>query len=65
MLRLAFRNLMARKGRLFMSALGVIASCTFLAGVFVFSDTITSSFDKLFANAYRNTTVVVRSSNVI
>jgi len=65
MLRLAFRNLMARKGRLFMSALGVIASCTFLAGVFVFSDTITSSFDKLFANAYRNTSVVVRSSNVI
>jgi putative ABC transport system permease protein len=65
MLRLALRNLMARKGRLFMSALGVIASCTFLAGVFVFSDTITSSFDRLFANAYHNTSVVVRSSNVI
>ena len=65
MLRLALRNLMARKGRLFMSALGVIASCTFLAGVFVFSDTITSSFDRLFANAYHNTSIVVRSSNVI
>ena len=65
MLRLALKNLWARKGRLLMSAVGVIASCAFLAGVFVFGDTIKGSFNRMFASAYRNTSVVVRSSNVI
>lgn len=65
MLRIALKNLMARKGRLLMSAIGVIASCAFLAGVFVFGDTITGSFNRTFANAYRNTSAFVRSSNSI
>ena len=34
-------------------------------GVFVFTDTIRGSFDRLFANAYENTDAYVRSSNVI
>jgi putative ABC transport system permease protein len=63
MLRIALKNVLARKGRLFLSALGVIASCAFLSGVFVFSDTIQGTFDRLFVNAYRNTDAVVRSSN--
>lgn len=65
MLRIALKNVMARKGRLLLSALGVIASCTFLSGVFVFGDTIQGSFDRLFANAYDKVDAVVRSSNVI
>ena len=40
-------------------------ACAFLSGVFVFSDTIRGTFDKLFANAYENTDAFVRSSNEI
>lgn len=65
MFRITLKSLMGRKGRLLLSALGVIASCTFLAGVFVFNDTITGSFNRIFADAYAKTDAVVRSSNKI
>ena len=65
MFRIALKNVMARKGRLLLTAIAVIAGCAFLSGVFVFSDTIRGSFDRLFANAYENTDAFVRSSNVI
>jgi putative ABC transport system permease protein len=63
--RIALKSVLARKGRMLLSSLGVIASCTFLCGVFVFGDTIQGSFDRLFANAYANVDTVVRSSNAI
>ncbi len=65
MLRIALKNVLARKGRLLLSALAVIAGCTFLSGVFVFSDTINGSIDSLFATAYDKTDAFVRSSVVI
>src|SRR5687768_13001341 len=65
MFRVALKGALARKGRLFLTSLAVIAGCAFLSGVFVFSDTIRGSFDRLFANAYENTDAFVRSSNVI
>ena len=65
MFRITLKSLLARKGRLVLSALGVIASCTFLSGVFVFNDTISASFNRIFASAYENTDAVVRSSNKI
>ncbi len=65
MLRIALKNVLARKGRLLLSALAVIAGCAFLSGVFVFSDTINGSIDKLFATAYDKTDAYVRSSVVI
>ena len=65
MLRIALKNVLARKGRLLLTAMAVIASCAFLSGVFVFSDTITGSFNRLFANAFSKTDAFVRSSNVI
>lgn len=65
MFRIALKSVLARKGRMLLSSLGVIASCTFLCGVFVFGDTIQGSFDRLFANAYANVDTVVRSSNSI
>ncbi|MCB1000255.1 MAG: FtsX-like permease family protein [Acidimicrobiales bacterium] len=65
MFRLAFKSALARKGRLVLTSLAVIAGCAFLSGVFVFSDTIQGSFDKLFADAYEDTDAFVRSSNVI
>lgn len=65
MFRIALKSALARKGRLLLTSLAVIAGCAFLSGVFVFSDTIRGSFDRLFANAYENTDAFVRSSNVI
>ncbi len=65
MFRIALRSTMARKGRILLTSLAVIAGCAFLAGVFVFSDTINASFEKIYTNAYAKTDAVVRSSNVI
>lgn len=65
MFRIALKGALARKGRLLLTSLAVIAGCSFLSGVFVFSDTIRGSFDRLFANAYEDTDAFVRSSNVI
>lgn len=65
MLRIALKGVLARKGRLLLTALAIIAGCAFLSGVFVFSDTIRATFDRLFANAYASTDAYVRSANVI
>jgi putative ABC transport system permease protein len=65
MFKIALKSTMARKGRLLLTSLAVIAGCAFLSGVFIFSDTIRSSFDTLFANAFEKTDAFVRSSNVI
>ncbi len=65
MLRIALKNVLARKGRLLLSSLAVIAGCTFLSGVFVFSDTINGSIDRLFATAFEKTDGHVRSAVVI
>lgn len=65
MFRISLKSALARKGRLLLTSLAVIAGCAFLSGVFVFSDTIRGSFDRLFANAYEGTDAFVRSSNVI
>lgn len=65
MFKIALKSTMARKGRLALTAIAVIAGCAFLSGVFVFTDTINGSFERLFANAYAKTDAFVRSSNVI
>ena len=65
MLRIALKNVLVRKGRLLLSSLAVIAGCTFLSGVFVFSDTINASIDDLFATAFEKTDAHVRSAVVI
>jgi putative ABC transport system permease protein len=65
MLRIALKNTLAHKGRFVLTALAVIIGTAFLAGSFIFTDTIQRTFDNLFADVYENTDAVVRSSNVI
>ena len=65
MLKIALKNVLARKGRLLLSALAVIAGCAFLSGVFVFSDTINDTIEKVFATAFDKTDAYVRSANVV
>ncbi|HRE03186.1 MAG TPA: hypothetical protein PLV68_17945, partial [Ilumatobacteraceae bacterium] len=62
MFRIALKNTLARKGRLLLSSLAIIAGCAFLSGVLVFGDTINSQIDKLFATAYENVDGYVRSA---
>lgn len=65
MWRLSLKNVWSRKGRLLLTALAVIAGTAFLSGVFVFTDTMQSSFDSMFADAFKDTDAYVRSSKVI
>src|SRR5215813_5294760 len=65
MFKLARKSTMAHKRRLIGTALSVIIGIAFLAGTFVFTDTIKQTFDNLFANVFRNTDVYVRSNQSI
>ena len=65
MFKLSLKHIWSRKGRLVLTALAVIAGTAFLSGVFVFTDTIKASFDRIFATAYEKTDAYVRSGNVI
>jgi putative ABC transport system permease protein len=65
MFKLARKSTMAHKRRLIGTALSVIIGIAFLAGTFVFTDTIKRTFDNLFANVFKNTDVYVRSNQKI
>src|SRR6478735_6361315 len=65
MFKLSLKNVLARKGRLLLTAAAIIAGTTFLSGVFVFSDTIRGTFDQIFSSAYAKTDAFVRSTNKV
>jgi putative ABC transport system permease protein len=64
-LRLALRSTLAKKRRLVGTALSVVLGIAFLSGTLVFTDTIRSTFDDLFASIYRDTDAYVRSSSKV
>uniref|UniRef100_UPI003531AA98 ABC transporter permease n=1 Tax=Streptomyces sp. KL118A TaxID=3045153 RepID=UPI003531AA98 len=57
MLKATLRSFLAHKGRLALSALAVILSVAFVAGSLIFSDTVTRTFDRLFASTSADVTV--------
>ncbi|HET7490190.1 MAG TPA: ABC transporter permease, partial [Acidimicrobiales bacterium] len=61
MFRTTLKGLLARKGRLFMTALAVTLGVSFMAGTLVLTDTIGKTFDDLFADVYKDTDAVVRA----
>ena len=65
MFKIALKGILARKGRLLLTSLAVILGTSFLAGTFIFSDTLTKSFKDLFADVFDDTDAYVRSSVVI
>ena len=65
MFKLTLKSILARKGRLFLTSLAVILGTSFLAGTYIFSDTLTKSFNDLFADVFDSTDAYVRSSVVI
>ena len=64
MFRTTIKGLLAHKLRLLTTALAVMLGVAFMAGTLVFSDTITRTFDNLFADVYKNTDAVVRAEKV-
>ncbi|GGK83101.1 FtsX-like permease family protein [Streptomyces flaveus] len=60
MLKATLRSFLAHKGRLLLSALAVLLSVAFVAGSLIFSDTVTRTFDRLFASTSADVTVLPR-----
>lgn len=62
MLKATLRSFLAHKGRLLLSALAVVLSVAFVAGSLIFSDTVTRTFDRLFASTSADVTVNPRKA---
>src|SRR5829696_6167932 len=60
MLRTTLRTIAGHKLRMLTTGLAVALGVAFLAGTLVLSDTLTKTFDDLFADVYENTDAVVR-----
>ncbi|MGW1027205.1 ABC transporter permease [Streptomyces sp. NPDC002577] len=50
MLKATLRSFLAHKGRLVLSALAIVLSVAFVSGSLIFSDTVSRTFDRLFAS---------------
>ena len=57
---MTIKGVLARKRRLFTTALAVTLGVAFMAGTLVLSGTIGKTFDDMFGDAYKNTDAVVR-----
>src|SRR3954452_7093783 len=63
MLRITLRSLFARKLRLLLSALAIVLGVGFVAGTLILTDTMNRTFDNLFADIDKNTSVKVRAQS--
>jgi putative ABC transport system permease protein len=63
MRKIAVRGLLARKLRLALTALAVALGVTLIAGTYIFTDTITKSFDTIFAQTNKGTDVALSPNN--
>ncbi|MGI8881136.1 MAG: ABC transporter permease [Jatrophihabitans sp.] len=61
MRKVSLRNLAAHKIRLALTVISVVLGTAFIAGSFVFTDTLQTTFNKVFANAYKGVDVHVDS----
>jgi len=61
MIRTALKTVFAHKLRLALTALSVMTGVAFIAGTFIFTDTIDRTFSDLFADAFAGQDVVVQS----
>lgn len=64
MLTVILRGLRARKVRLLLTGLSVVLGVSFLAGTFVFTDSVRASFDRVFASTAVDVDLVVRASSI-
>lgn len=60
-LKTSLRGFLAHKGRMVLSAVAVLLSVAFVCGTLVFTDTMGTTFDKLFAQANSDVTVTPKA----
>ncbi len=65
MLRASLKSLFAHKARLAMTALSIVLGVAFVAGSFVFTDTINARFETLFTDVYAGVDATVRPDESI
>ncbi|MFE0652924.1 ABC transporter permease [Streptomyces sp. NPDC059534] len=63
-LKTSLRNFFAHKGRMALSAVAVLLSVAFVSGTLVFTDTMNTTFDKLFASTASDVTVNPKGASV-
>ena len=61
MFRTTLKNALGHKLRLLLTTVSVVLGVAFIVGTLVLTDTINSTFDRLFTDANRNTSVNVRA----
>jgi putative ABC transport system permease protein len=64
-LKVALKGLLARKLRTVLTGFAVVLGVAFVAGTFIFTDTIDASFKDLFERASKGTDVSVQSRNAV
>jgi putative ABC transport system permease protein len=62
MVRFALRTVFAHKLRLILTALSIVMGVAFIAGTFIFTDTIDETFRDLFENSYAGQDVIVQTA---
>ncbi|MEV5848743.1 FtsX-like permease family protein [Streptomyces sp. NPDC051985] len=62
-MKTSMRNFFAHKGRMALSAIAVLLSVAFVCGTLVFTDTMNTTFDKLFAATSADVTVSAQSAS--
>ncbi|MFI0164815.1 ABC transporter permease [Streptomyces sp. NPDC017095] len=62
-LRTSMRNFLAHKGRMALSAVAVLLSVAFVCGTLVFTDTMNTTFDKLFQATSSDVTVSAKAAS--
>ncbi|MEF9883370.1 ABC transporter permease [Streptomyces sp. P9-A4] len=62
-MKTSLRNFFAHKGRMALSAVAVLLSVAFVSGTLVFTDTMNTTFDKLFASTASDVTVSPKASS--
>ncbi|MES4888252.1 FtsX-like permease family protein [Streptomyces sp. NPDC096012] len=62
-LKTSMRNFLAHKGRMALSAVAVLLSVAFVCGTLVFTDTMTTTFDKLFQATSSDVQVSAKGSS--
>ncbi len=63
MLRVTLKGLWAHKLRLSLTALAIVLGVGFIAGTFVYTDTIAKAFDGIFEDAFRGVDIVVSADS--
>ncbi|MPY53095.1 ABC transporter permease [Streptomyces acidicola] len=62
-MKTSMRNFFAHKGRMALSAVAVLLSVAFVCGTLVFTDTMSTTFDKLFAATASDVTVSAKGAS--